>query len=83
MVKRYEFYDRNDDAARAHVESNGDYVTYADYAELQAKADAMEAVMRFYADENNDKPNDGPWGACSDDFGYRARIALAQHGSKA
>ena len=35
---------------------------------LQASADAMEAALRFYAD---------------DDHGYIARIALAQHGSKA
>jgi len=82
MVKRYDFYDRNDDEARAHAAYYGQYVTYTDYAKLQAKADALEAVMRFYADENNDKPNDGPWGVYSDDFGYRARIALAQHGSK-
>jgi len=67
MVKRYEFYDRNDDAARAHVESDGDYVTYADYAELQAKADAMAAALDFYAYEYNDSER-------------YARAALAQHG---
>jgi len=68
MVKRYDFYDRYDDAARAHVVKDGQYVTYTDYAELQAKADAMEAALDFYAYEYNDS-------------GRYARIALAQHGS--
>ena len=90
MIKRYDFYDRNDDAARAHVESNGDYVTYADYAKLQARADAMEAALRQMT--NAVCGEDGfanavrmhsrlsyPWPAL-DIAEEAARDALAQHG---
>lgn len=41
MVKRYDLY--YDDMDQFN---DGDYVTYDDYAELQAKADAMEAALR-------------------------------------
>jgi len=45
MVKRYDFYDRNDDAARAHVVKDGQYVTYADYTKLQGIAAAMQEAL--------------------------------------
>lgn len=46
---------------------DGEYVTYADYTKLKAKADALESALDFYAYEYNDS-------------GRYARIALAQHG---
>lgn len=44
-----------------------------------AVRDVVEA-LRFYADENNPRPNEGPWGINSDDYGERARNALARLG---
>ena len=62
MVKLRIFDGWHDESTPA---PDGDYVTYADYAELRASADAMASALRFYADE--------------DDGGCLARIALAQH----
>ena len=39
------------------------------------KAGEMEAALRFYAGPH-DRPNEGPWGADSRDFGEVARAAL-------
>lgn len=45
---------------------------------LSAEVERLRDVLRFYADENNPYPNEGPWGVDSNDFGYRARAALEQ-----
>lgn len=45
---------------------------------LRAENARLRAALEFYADENpNGLPNEGPWGAGSDDFGNRARKALS------
>ena len=49
----------------------------ADLIETQAREiERLRAALRFYADENNPHPNDGPWGVNSSDFGDTARAAL-------
>lgn len=35
----------------------------------------LREALHFYAD-NHQNPNDGPWGAASDDYGDTARAAL-------
>lgn len=90
MVKRYDFYDRFDDAARAHANDEDKYVTYADYAKLRASADAMAWALRQMT--NAVCGEDGfanavrmhsrlsyPWPAL-DIAEESARLALTQHG---
>lgn len=42
---------------------------------LQAEVARLRFHLNYYAKEHTD-PNDGPWGAHSDDFGKTARKAL-------
>jgi len=93
MVKRYgEIFWHNGDEMECGIGqlSDGKYVTYADYAALQVKADAMEAALGWYADQFcegfcQDLPSVGYTDEnCERDCsGCKARAALAQHGSKA
>ena len=48
-----------------------------DLIETQAREiERLREALRFYADENNPYPNEGPWGVGSTDFGNIARAAL-------
>ena len=40
------------------------------------EVERLREALRYYADEHKN-PNEGPWGANSDDFGDRARAALS------
>jgi hypothetical protein len=46
--------------------------------ELEAEVAALREALAFYADIEYPHPNEGPWGISSDDFGLRARQALAK-----
>ena len=48
----------------------------AKVAKLEAENKALRDALEFYADSNNKRPNDGPWGVSSNDFGRVAREAL-------
>lgn len=51
-------------------------IDHTEMLALAARVEVLEAALRFYADENNPHPNDGPWGVDSSDFGNIARAAL-------
>lgn len=49
----------------------------------EATIAALREALKFYADENNNLPSEGPWGINSTDFGLIARAALAKETNNA